>query len=238
MVASVDPAGLVGLVCPCSPPSAGFSSARRPSNTKASPSPASTSTRSSQPLTRDQLLAMIPLQVGQPLLASDVRDSIQRLYPTGEYADIAVDATLAPRGVNLKFITKPTYFIGNVAVKASRTTQQGQLRVATKLQLGTRLHARGYEPGGGTHHRGAQAKRLLSAPISSRITEEQATTQQVHDRFQRRPRQSREIRRAAGYRRSVLRTEGQLIRSSGWKRFRRAVWRLEAAHREPPPERH
>src|SRR5579859_4602161 len=47
----------------------------------------------SQPLTFDQLLAMIPLHVGQPLHGSDLRDSIQRLYQTGEYVDIAVDAT-------------------------------------------------------------------------------------------------------------------------------------------------
>jgi outer membrane protein assembly factor BamA len=47
-----------------------------------------------QQLKYDQLLAMIPLRVGQPLRAADLRDSIQRLYQTGEYADIAVDATL------------------------------------------------------------------------------------------------------------------------------------------------
>ena len=45
-----------------------------------------------QPLTFDQLMAMLPLRIGQPLRASDLRDSIQRLYQTGEYADIAVDA--------------------------------------------------------------------------------------------------------------------------------------------------
>ena len=56
-----------------------------------------------QPLTFDQLMALTPLHVGQPLQMSDVRDSIQRLYQTGEYAEIAVDATLAPAGVNLKF---------------------------------------------------------------------------------------------------------------------------------------
>ena len=38
-----------------------------------------------QPLTFDQLMAMLPLRIGQPLRASDLRDSIQRLYQTGEY---------------------------------------------------------------------------------------------------------------------------------------------------------
>ncbi len=90
-----------------------------------------------QPLTFDQLMAMLPLRIGQPLRASDLRDSIQRLYQTGEYADIAVDATLAPAGVNLKFITKPAYFIGYFDVSGvPEPPNEGQLLVATKLTLG------------------------------------------------------------------------------------------------------
>jgi outer membrane protein assembly factor BamA len=90
-----------------------------------------------QPLTFDQLMAMLPLRIGQPLRASDLRDSIQRLYQTGEYADIAVDATLAPGGVNLKFITKPAYFIGYFDVNGvGEPPNEGQLLVATKLTLG------------------------------------------------------------------------------------------------------
>jgi outer membrane protein insertion porin family len=90
-----------------------------------------------QPLTFDQLIAMLPLRIGQPLRASDLRDAIQRLYQTGEYADIAVDATLEPAGVNLKFITKPAYFIGYFDVNGvSEPPNEGQLLVATKLVLG------------------------------------------------------------------------------------------------------
>ena len=90
-----------------------------------------------QPLTFDQLMALLPLRVGQPLRTSDSGEAIQRLYQTGEYADIAVDASIAPAGVNLKFLTKPNYFIGHVDVTGVliRPTK-GQLLVATKLQLG------------------------------------------------------------------------------------------------------
>ena len=96
-----------------------------------------------QQLTFDQLMAMLPLRIGQPLRASDVRDSIQRLYQTGEYSDIAVDATLAPAGVNLKFITKPAYFIGYFDVSGvGEPPNEGQLLVATKLTLGA-----AYQPG-------------------------------------------------------------------------------------------
>lgn len=90
-----------------------------------------------QPLTYDQLLSMLPLRVGQPLRGSDLRDSIQRLYQTGEYADIAVDATPATGGVALKFITKPAFFIGYVEVAGvPEPPNEGQLLVASKLALG------------------------------------------------------------------------------------------------------
>src|SRR5580698_2761786 len=90
-----------------------------------------------QPLTSVQLLAMIPLSVGQPLRGADLRDSIQRLYQTGEYADIAVDATAEDGGVALKFITKPAFFIGYVEVEGvPEPPNEGQLLVASKLALG------------------------------------------------------------------------------------------------------
>ena len=91
-----------------------------------------------QPLPIDQLKALLPTRVGQPLHAAELRDAIQRLYATGEYADIAVDATLGPNGVTLKFLTKAAYFIGNVRVSGvPEPPNQGQLAVATKLELGT-----------------------------------------------------------------------------------------------------
>jgi outer membrane protein assembly complex protein YaeT len=91
-----------------------------------------------QPLATDQLVALLPLRLGEPLHNSSVRDAIQRLYATGEYVDIAVDAILGASGVNLKFLTKPSYFVGHVAVNGvSEPPNEGQLVVATRLQLGT-----------------------------------------------------------------------------------------------------
>ncbi|HEV2690604.1 MAG TPA: POTRA domain-containing protein, partial [Bryobacteraceae bacterium] len=90
-----------------------------------------------QPLKTEQLLALIPLRPGQPFRSPEVRDSIQRLYATGEYADIAVDATMTGAGVDVKFLTKPAYFIGHVQVKGvPEPPTHGQLVVATRLQLG------------------------------------------------------------------------------------------------------
>jgi outer membrane protein insertion porin family len=97
-----------------------------------------------QPLKLGQLLALIPLHTGEHMRGSDVRDAIQRLYATGEYADIAVDATLVAAGVNLKFMTKPAYFVGHVKVSGvPEPPNEGQLVVSTKLQLGTPFSGEG-----------------------------------------------------------------------------------------------
>jgi outer membrane protein assembly complex protein YaeT len=91
-----------------------------------------------QPLTADQLIALLPIRVGEPVRSPGIREAIQRLYSTGEYADIAVDATLGPAGVTLKFLTKPSYFVGHVtATGIPEPPNQGQLVVASRLQLGT-----------------------------------------------------------------------------------------------------
>jgi outer membrane protein assembly complex protein YaeT len=90
-----------------------------------------------QPLPADQLMALLPLRIGERVTSSGVRDAIQRLYATGEYADIAVDASLGPSGVTLKFLTKPSYFVGHVGVSGvPEPPNEGQLVVATRLQLG------------------------------------------------------------------------------------------------------
>lgn len=90
-----------------------------------------------QPLKTEDLLALMPLRTGQPLHAEDVTTAIQHLYATGEYADIAVDASMTGTGVALTFLTKPAFFIGTVQAKGVREPPtEGQLVVATKLALG------------------------------------------------------------------------------------------------------
>jgi len=91
-----------------------------------------------QPLKPDELLALMPLRVGQALKAADVTTAIQHLFATGEYADIAVDASLTAAGVAVTFLTKPAYFVGAVRVKGVKEPPTGgQLEIATKLVPGT-----------------------------------------------------------------------------------------------------
>ncbi len=170
-----------------------------------------------QPLTSDQLLAMIPLRVGQPLRGSDLRDSIQRLYQTGEYADIAVDATLDGGGVALKFLTQPSFFIGYVAVDGvPEPPNEGQLLVATKLALGAP-----YAPDDTT----AAASRIVDllkrngfySPVIEPATATRQATQQVQIDFHTDAKQRAKFDGLV-VNGNTLRPEQSILRSSGWKR--------------------
>jgi outer membrane protein insertion porin family len=172
-----------------------------------------------QPLTFEQLMAMLPLRIGQPLRGTDVRDAIQRLYRTGEYADIAVDATLAPSGVNLKFLTKPAYFVGYFEVfGVPEPPNEGQLLVATKLTLGG-----SYSP----EDTSAAVARIVdllkrngfyNAGIEP-TTSFRQTTQEVHIDFSAAPGRRAKFDGLVANG-NAMRPLDSIIASSGWKRFR------------------
>jgi outer membrane protein insertion porin family len=172
-----------------------------------------------QPLTSEQLLAMIPLHVGEPLRGSDLRDSIQRLFQTGEYVDIAVDAESDGDRVALKFITQPAFFVGYIAVDGvPEPPNEGQLLVASKLILGAP-----YVP----DETAAAVSRIVeivkkngfyNAAIEPAIATKQAT-QQVQIDFHIDPGKRAKFDgvTVSG---NPLRADEQLAQSSGWKWFR------------------
>jgi outer membrane protein assembly factor BamA len=92
-----------------------------------------------QPLAPADLRRLVPFQSGTPLRLSDVRDSIKRLYSTGEYQDVEVDWESSPDGVVLVFRTVEQWFVGPVEVrgKVSLPPSEGQLANASRLELGT-----------------------------------------------------------------------------------------------------
>ena len=91
-----------------------------------------------QPLDAGDLSAILPLKKGQPLGMADVRASIERLFATGRYADIQVDAEPDGDGVAIRFITKNSWFIGDVSIRGNvpLPPNAGQLENATRLDLG------------------------------------------------------------------------------------------------------
>jgi outer membrane protein insertion porin family len=91
-----------------------------------------------QPLEASELHEILPLKMNRPLLMTDVRAAIDRLFATGRYADIQVDAEPYKDGVAITFLTKNAWFIGDVAARGriSSPPSAGQLENAADLDLG------------------------------------------------------------------------------------------------------
>ncbi len=90
-----------------------------------------------QPLADSYLREILPVKPGAPLRASEVRAAIERLYATGRYQDILVEALPASGGVVVRIVTRPEYFTGRVVVEGvPEPPNRGVLVNATGLELG------------------------------------------------------------------------------------------------------
>ncbi|MBZ5586193.1 MAG: BamA/TamA family outer membrane protein, partial [Acidobacteriia bacterium] len=92
-----------------------------------------------QPLEAEELHEILPLKMRQPLRRADVRASIERLFATGRYTDIQVEAMPYNNGVAIVFHTQERWFIGDVHVfgDISNPPTAGQVENAARLDLGT-----------------------------------------------------------------------------------------------------
>ncbi len=91
-----------------------------------------------QPLDAAELHHLLPLEINRPLRMTDVREAIGRLFATGRYADVRVDAERSAGGVALVFVTSGAWFIGAVGVggRISSPPDAGQLENVAGLNLG------------------------------------------------------------------------------------------------------
>lgn len=101
-----------------------------------------------QPLAQRELNGILPLKTGQEYSAAGIREAIERLYATGRYGDIQVDASPAEGGVAIRFITKNSWFIGKVATKGDvgEPPNAGQIVNASRLRLGDPFDAAAVPP--------------------------------------------------------------------------------------------
>ncbi|HEX4134903.1 MAG TPA: POTRA domain-containing protein [Bryobacteraceae bacterium] len=91
-----------------------------------------------QPLDASELREILPVKTGQNYSSANIRAAIERLYATGRYADIQVDADGAVDGVTVTFLTKNSWFIGdvNASEDIAEPPNAGQIVNASRLQLG------------------------------------------------------------------------------------------------------
>ncbi len=91
-----------------------------------------------QPLPVDNMVELIGVPPSTPLSAEIVQGVIERLYRSGRFEQIQVEAAaLDSGGVQLRIVTEHRWFIGNVHVEGVEAPPNpGELRNATKLTLG------------------------------------------------------------------------------------------------------
>jgi len=91
-----------------------------------------------QPLAMSAIAEIIPVKKDALYSGRAIRETIERLYATGRYADIQVDATASGDGVALRFITTNSWFIGHVEIDSnlSEPPNPGQILSSTGLDLG------------------------------------------------------------------------------------------------------
>ena len=91
-----------------------------------------------QPLPLEELNRLLPFKAGNSLRMDDVRDAIQRLYSTGRFADVSIDASQDGPNVVLRISTELNYFISGVNIAGeTEPPNRNQLITSSKLELGT-----------------------------------------------------------------------------------------------------
>ncbi len=96
-----------------------------------------------QPLSDRDLRAAVALRPGEPLHGAAVAETIDRMFATGYYDDIQIDAEPQSGGVVVRIVTANVWFVGHVRVLGSVSSPPnvGALRNAAQLDLGTSFHA-------------------------------------------------------------------------------------------------
>ena len=178
-----------------------------------------------QPLDSSELVAILPLKAHTAFRMADVKAAIDRLYATGRYRDIEVDALPAPDGqVAIQFKTKNSWFIGHVSVSGvvADPPNPGQLVNASRLYLGTPFIESDVKTAQGNISRLLTANGFYDAVVKPEI-EYTDTANQVDINFVitsgKRARFT-EPRLSGNYQLPLR----QIIKATKWKRLFRNAW--------------
>lgn len=92
-----------------------------------------------QPLESADLNRLLTWKHGEALHLTDVQAAIKKLYATGVFASIEVNADPAPGGVEVVIRTSEQWFVGPVETRGrvNSPPNEGQLTDSSQLQLGT-----------------------------------------------------------------------------------------------------
>lgn len=158
-----------------------------------------------------------PLKKGEPLRAADVADAIDRLFATGRFEDIAVEAEPSGENVMVRFVVVNTWFVVGVTVegKVIAPPNRGQIASTAQLMLGTPFHDEDVNGALVAIKRLLQANGLYEAEVTPSV-ERDSQAQHVSVTFK-----VRENKRAK-YEMPVVTgatglSDGTIARATGWR---------------------
>jgi outer membrane protein insertion porin family len=81
------------------------------------------------------------LKPGDTLTSDDAAEAIDRLFATGMFEDIAIEAYPTGNGVTVRFVTEPARFLSGYAVGGSipQPPNRGEITSTSQLQLGSKF---------------------------------------------------------------------------------------------------
>ena len=181
-----------------------------------------------QPIDPDDLRGVLEasgVKRGAPLSEAAVRDAIQRLFATGRFTDIKVNAEPSAGGVILHFETRNAWFIGDVSVegKVGEPPNHGQLSNATALDLGTPFDPSMLKPAEQGIRKLLVANGYYEATITHHLQYQDA--QQVDIDFRVQAGKRAKYTRPVIEGKDVVLTPSKIIRSTGWHKFLVPGWR-------------
>lgn len=130
------------------------------------------------PIEPAALERMVALRPGESYSSRKIRESIDRLFATGRFADIQVDAARQAGGVALTFLTSGRYFVGAVEVRGVEAPpSESQLRAAARLRLGYSYSDDDLRPATEGVREALQSEGYYQAAIVPRLEEHPETGQ-------------------------------------------------------------
>jgi outer membrane protein insertion porin family len=170
-----------------------------------------------QPLAANELLALVALTPGEPLDPDRVRLSIENLYATGRFDDIAVDAEVQDNEVTLTFQTVNRWFVGRQEIEGVRNPPSAaQLLNGSKLSLGGEYSEAALRQAVDNMLNLARANGLYRAEVETEV-EREPETESVRIRYILKAGQRARFGDPV-VRGRTSRTVSQVTDDSGWRR--------------------
>lgn len=132
-----------------------------------------------QPIDPHDLLTAQKVELGKPLDAKEVAETIDQLYATGLYQDIKVFAEPQGAGLAVRFVTVPQRFIGHVQARGKIKDPPNEAAILGEAQLtpGKPFDAKDVEEARQNIERELQLNGLFNSRVSTTTIDDPVTHQ-------------------------------------------------------------